>query len=360
VKQLAMNQTICLFKSVVSWGFCALMIGFLPGVFGQTLPPLTQVNVSTFTIPFEVEESVIREVELLVSKDRGRRWYSAGRQPVEAGKFTFQADSNGEYWFAFRTKTLAGNVSPMNGLPQLRVLVESANPMIVLSPQSSESGPLTPPRPMRFRDEQAPNPEKSMQANRQMESQQPSLPPGTVSVHPEKPAPTMLGPRLPGLELPTETNRETDLLEDLLNGMSPFLDVQPVAIPSIPSNPVATDQSKIPSPALVANLSVGSITRIFLRGTAARPQIVVRWSTGDEPWKDAQIDILRSNTKEEQPIALNLPNNGEYWWFFTPEDLKPFHVVVRIRSLGVDIHTDITPQAITIDPQSFKSLDGRP
>ena len=331
---------------------CILVAGLSSWCVGQTLPPLTPVNVQDFTIPYEVGESVspIRDVELLVSKDRGRRWHAAARQSAETGKFTFHADADGEYWFTFRTITTTGSVSPMNGLPQLRVLVDAKTPMVMLPSQSSESGPLTPPKPMRFRDEQSIKPQQSVQPG------ETSIPTTT-----EKPAMSMLGPKLPGLELPKEPpNHDADLLDNLLSGMSPFLDVQPVEVKSIVRPQVAADKSGTTAfkPPTV-NAPAGSISGIFLNPTAMRPQVVVRWNTGHEPWHDAQIDIFRSNTKEVQagvqpsPIAINLPNNGEYWWYLTPEDLKPFHVVVRIRSLYGGIHTDVTQKVITIDPQSL-------
>jgi len=326
---------------------CALVAGLSLWGFGQTLPPLTPVNVRNFTIPFEVGESTpaVRDVELLVSKDRGRRWHSAARQSVEAGKFIFQADAEGEYWFAFRTITVTGNTSPMNGLPQLRVLVNAQAPTVILPSQPSESGPLTPPKPMRFRDDHVLKPQQSVQTGEM-----------SIPTNAEKSAPLMLGPRLPGLELPEEDkNHDADLLDNLLSGMSSFLDVHPVEIKSVSAPQVAADKSGTTAfkPPTV-NAPAGSISGIFLNQTATKPQVVVRWNVGPAPWHDAQIDVLRSSMKEgtPSPIAINLPNNGEYWWFLTPEDLKPFYVVVRIRSLSGGIHTDVTQMAITIDPQS--------
>ncbi|MDR0328995.1 MAG: hypothetical protein LBI05_11945, partial [Planctomycetaceae bacterium] len=149
-----MNRTICPLKYVVSGICCALAFGLVENSFGQqTLPPIIPVNVPNFTIPFEIEESAnsIREVELFVSKDRGRRWTSVARQPVETGKFAFRADSDGEYWFAFRTAALNESVAPIGGQPHLRVSVNIREPIIILPSQPSESGPLTPPKPERFR-----------------------------------------------------------------------------------------------------------------------------------------------------------------------------------------------------------------
>jgi len=347
-----MNQTICHFKYVASWVFCALIAGFSPYGLGQALPPLNPVNVPNFTIPFEIEESAntIREIELFVSKDRGKRWHSVARQPVETKRFAFRADSDGEYWFAFRTTTLTGTVSPMTGLPQLRVLVDTKTPTVILPSQPSESGPLTPPKPARFRDGQAPKPQPQQPVQTALMGGEMDKPDKTNA---EESTAFMLGPRLPGFELPeTGKNHDADLLGDLLSEMGPFLDVQPVPVKSVPNNQVATDKSN-PTSKSPPSMPAGGITGIFLNSTASKPQIVVRWNSGSEPWHDAQIDILRSSTKEGQPspIAINLPNNGEYWWFLTPEDLKPFYVVVRIRSMHGGIHTDITQTAITIDPQ---------
>ena len=68
-------------------------------------------------------------------------------------------------------------------------------------------------------------------------------------------------------------------------------------------------------------------------------------------WRDAQIDVLRGGTPDGPwtPIAINLPNSGEYWWFLTPEDLKPFFVAVRTRSLHGGIQMNVTQTAIEID-----------
>jgi hypothetical protein len=391
-----------------------LIAAFSPYSFGQHLPPLHPVNVLSFTIPFEKEEGAasIKEVELLVSKDRGRRWHSVARQSAESGKFAFHADSDGEYWFAFRTITMTGNVSPMNGQPQLRVLVNTQNSMVALPSQPSETGPLTPPRPERFRtgnrltdnratdtysagNEMRPQPQSQPQStqpannsvprnnelrnsepNNSEEEPQPERT-GTERENTEMSA-RILAPRFPGFESSEPArNHESNLLDDLLSGMSSFMDVQPVAVSpierkpveisrAIPDNRVASAAPNLSSlnppnpntshpsiPTSSVNTKAGSIAGIVLNNTETSPQIIVRWNTGDEFWKDAQIDVLRSSTQEGQwsPIAINLPNSGEYWWFLTPEDLKPFYIAVRIRSLHGGIQMDITQKVIEIDPR---------
>jgi hypothetical protein len=109
------------------------------------------------------------------------------------------------------------------------------------------------------------------------------------------------------------------------------------------------------------NSLAGSITAISLESTATRPQIVVKGNTGEELWKDAQVDVFRGNTKEGpwSPIAINLANSGGYWWFLSPEDLKPFYVAVRIRSFRGGTQVDVTQSVITVDPRLSASPSER-
>jgi len=324
-----------------------------------------------------IEESAntIREVELFVSKDKGRRWTFVARQPVESKKFAFRADSDGEYWFAFRTAVAAGNAPPFSEPPQLRVLVDTARsePMVILPSQPSESGPLPPPKPERFRGENItraqPKPtrlETAEEPESVVESVGSESPTGELETaseqHDAEESVQFLAPRLPGFEPPEiGSTRERNLLEDLLSGMRPFLDVQPVEVSrTIASSPIAPAVPNRPSasaPSLPTDLPAGSIARIGLNSTAAKPQIFVRWNPGHELWKDAQVDVFRSSTKEGPwiPIAINLSNSGEYWWFLTPEDMKPFYVAVRIRSLDSGTQMDVTHSAITIDPKLSQS-----
>ena len=353
-------------RHAVSVLVCAFIAGLSPPIWGQhALPPLIPVNVPHFTIPFEVGGSAtaFREVELLVSKDRGRHWQSVARQPVESGKFAFRADSDGEYWFAFRTATFPGNTVPVGGHPQLRVLVNTATPEVVLPSQQTETGPLVPPKPERFRRENAPRPQpQPTQLTKEEELQAEELPKfsepeNARTIRDNEPA-QFLAPKLPGFEFPKPAvHREGDLLEDVLRGMNSFMDVHPVITREIPSNP-NNQHNPLPNPQSVpispADVPAGSITDIRLLTPATTgSRVIVQWSTGNELWRDAQIDVLRSGTKEGQrvPIAINLQNSGEYWWYLSPEDTKPFYITVRIRSLYGGIREDVTQSEIQIDPR---------
>ena len=382
-----MNQAISP-RSVVSWIFCVLIIGLSPSGFGQqTLPPLIPYNSLNFTIPFEIGggANTIREVELFVSQDRGRRWQFVARQSVETGKFAFRADTDGEYWFAFRTLTSTGTATSMSGHPGLRVLVDTKNPITTPPSQPTDPRPVVPPRPERFRPENTQRPQPIQQTNTETNTGEPKTgeretkPATKQEIHEREEIsterPPILAPRFPGFDPSApENQREGDLIEDLLSGMSSFMDVQPVEMRSAQNNQVTSNPSNTASdpdiPALhspntaglPAEAPAGSISGIVLNNTDTRPQIVVRWNTGDEPLRRiAQIDILRSNTEGQwTPIAINLPNNGEYWWYLSPEDLKPFYVAVRIRSLHSGSSVDVTQSKIEIDPRLAVFLSQRP
>ena len=477
-----MKRTIGLTKNVAVPGVLFERVLFVfacliavPNVsIGQhAMPALYPVNVLQFSIPFEVGESAIsfREIEILVSKDRGRRWHTAGRQSIESEKFPYQAAADGEYWFAFRRVPMHGNLPPFNGQPQLRVLVDTTGELesIFVQPmKSSESGqtktgPITPPKPERFQPnrtktpntktpDNAPTAETSTPAtstpaelissDSSDSSENQDTQKSNVALSGDTPVGNPLdkqlgnplgmplgmpllvairphsaegdaegeesgdagagrefglgqesglgqelgadvprqpfGPRLPGFEPPDPTKAsEGDFLSNLLNDMRPFMDIQPVLTgPTLPRPHSASQASSPELSALTASsrslsvgqpvsgqpvssgeTTVGGITGISLnqpnsQDSEPRFRIVVQWNPGQERWEDAQIDILRSSTLAGPwiPIAVNLPNSGEYWWFLTPEDLRPFHVAVRIRSLSAGIREDVTQSAITIDP----------
>jgi hypothetical protein len=241
---------------------------------------------------------------------------------------------------------------------------------------------VVPPRPERFRPESTPRPQP--QATQQVNKTEPSANRSAALTEqaiaersaPERPAierlatersGQILAPRFPGFD-PHEASNEGDFLGDLLSGMRPFMDVQPVVTRSPPVNQVAASESIAASdaptfPSASAGALPGSISYIGLDNVDERPRIIVRWSVGDDILRDtAQIDILRSSTKDGQwaPIAINLQNTGEYWWYLSPEDLRPFYVAVRIRSLHSGSSMDVTQRQIEIDPRLAMFPSQRP
>ena len=384
-----MSRTICRFRVVASGCFCVLILWFSAHTFGQqlALPPLYPINVHHFAIPFDAgSSSVFREVELFVSRDRGRHWQFVARQSIESGQFPFRAPADGEYWFAFRRLATAGSGSPapFSGSPQLRVLVDTTIPAIELPPPT-ETRALTPPRPQRYQpgnrvalptmvttqtaqtEASASEPESRLDntINNTITGFAPLTVPPRMQVpqseapKSETPQPEVqrlpFGPRLPGFDPSAAVRDQRDLLEDLLSGMSHFMDVQPVVRRAVPSDPIAEraiptapSPSDSPSDEVVpGGIAGGEI----IPDSERPPRIAVKWHRGPESWHDAQIDVLRGSTREGPwiPIATNLPNNGEYWWYLTSADTaRPFYLAIRIRSFTGGVQMSITP-SITID-----------
>lgn len=136
-------------RFVASMGLCLVLFPVLLAAQGASrnpvLPAPIPTNTRSFSIPFEVraDQSAdpAKEIELLVSKDRGTRWYSGGRLPVDGKRFDFKAEDDGEYWFAFRTITLSGVTKQTNqGQPQIRVLVDATSPVLTLELKQQPSG----------------------------------------------------------------------------------------------------------------------------------------------------------------------------------------------------------------------------
>lgn len=101
----------------------------------------------------------------------------------------------------------------------------------------------------------------------------------------------------------------------------------------------------------------GGITGISLNMASGQPQIIVKWHSGDATWQAVQTDILRAETLQGPwlPMATNLRNTGEYWWFVSQDDFRPFHVMVRMRTLGGVVGSDATQQPIRINPAMLQS-----
>ncbi|QDU40023.1 hypothetical protein Mal4_43770 [Maioricimonas rarisocia] len=87
-----------------------------------------------FRIPFQFDSAEIQrlgavEIQLYVSSDRGVNWRHVQSVSPTAGKFTFEAEQDGEYWFAVRT--LDGRRQQHPGGPLqagLQVVVDQQQP----------------------------------------------------------------------------------------------------------------------------------------------------------------------------------------------------------------------------------------
>ena len=101
-------------------------------------------NLAGFTVPFKIdnENGAYVEVHLYVSDDRGRSWDYHSKQDVDATGFPFEANGDGEYWFALRTLNRDGQLVPSGKItvPELRILVDSQDPKLSFSVESDAAG----------------------------------------------------------------------------------------------------------------------------------------------------------------------------------------------------------------------------
>jgi hypothetical protein len=110
-----------------------------------TLPKLITTRQNAFAIPFRLENvtgnQAKAEVQLHVSENRGINWQIATRVSPSAGKFSFRAPRDGEYWFMVRTIDDRGVVRPSGPpAPELRVLVDTGHPQLDLIVTRGEAG----------------------------------------------------------------------------------------------------------------------------------------------------------------------------------------------------------------------------
>jgi len=91
--------------------------------------------------PAELQRLDAREIQLFVSTDRGQNWQLAQSVPPTAGRFAYEATSDGEYWFAVRTLDGMNRLHPQGGpiTPGLKVLVDTRPPELKLSLERSGS-----------------------------------------------------------------------------------------------------------------------------------------------------------------------------------------------------------------------------
>jgi len=100
-----------------------------------------------FQIPFQTDpgERRIKTVQLYISEDFGRTWLSYANTTPEQKLFKFQADRDGQFWFAVQTIDLDGRAHPPsmnNALPGLKVIVDTQPPSITLRPLPPREGAI--------------------------------------------------------------------------------------------------------------------------------------------------------------------------------------------------------------------------
>lgn len=100
-----------------------------------------------FRIPFrydpaEMQAIGAREVRLYVSRDRGASWRPGPSVAPSTGKFQFEANGDGEYWFIVRTVDSRNRLHPDGEFrePGLQVIVDSTAPQIQLALRQPSPG----------------------------------------------------------------------------------------------------------------------------------------------------------------------------------------------------------------------------
>ncbi len=106
-------------------------------------------NKGRFRIPYQLDAEEIErlgasEIQLHVSTDDGRNWRRVDSVPPVAGKFTFNALSDGNYGFAVRTVDREGKLHPPGPLTEgLVVTVDTAAPSLQLEVEASAGSEVT-------------------------------------------------------------------------------------------------------------------------------------------------------------------------------------------------------------------------
>lgn len=96
-----------------------------------------------FGIPFRVnaDNAAFIEVQLYVSRDRGATWRFLGRQSTDQADFPFEAESDGEYWFALKTLNRDRQLLPPgNPQAELKIVVDSAPPQLDFRIETDAAG----------------------------------------------------------------------------------------------------------------------------------------------------------------------------------------------------------------------------
>ncbi len=98
----------------------------------------------SFRIPFDLDGQrvkLIKELQLWVSEDSGFHWNLESRATPDQKEFMFRARRDGEFWFAVRTMSAAGQLSPPSEetiRPALKVIVDTRPPSLVLEPDGRQ------------------------------------------------------------------------------------------------------------------------------------------------------------------------------------------------------------------------------
>ena len=112
----------------------------------QNFPTPIHTNRAGFRIPYQYDPHEIaklgaREIKLFKSLDRGAAWELVQSVAPSTGRFDFQANRDGEYWFSVRTLDAQGQLHPGGETsPGLIVVVDTQNPKLIVELRESSPG----------------------------------------------------------------------------------------------------------------------------------------------------------------------------------------------------------------------------
>ena len=104
---------------------------------------ILHTRLSGFNIPFQVNSSddAFVEVHLYWSANQGATWDFYNRQPTDAKEFPFQANGEGEYWFAIKTLDRNRRLLPEGDpQPELRIIVDTTKPKLEMTAAADPAG----------------------------------------------------------------------------------------------------------------------------------------------------------------------------------------------------------------------------
>jgi hypothetical protein len=133
-------------KTAIAFGFAAIWWTGICGTVARA-DQLVHTNKTRFHIPYrydarQMQDLGAREIRLFASRDRGLEWQHVRSVEPKAERFEFQADNDGEYWFAVRTLDSRNQLHPSSNVvePGLRVIVDTAPPTLSISLQQHVPG----------------------------------------------------------------------------------------------------------------------------------------------------------------------------------------------------------------------------
>ena len=154
--RVSASETMSKQKSVRRHRACmhAVVVAVIASTFGNSslgsadsnsLKPVV-TRQTTFSIPFHIQQAQQQnqdttEVQLHVSTNGASLWKLYSRQHPSAGSFHFHSQSDGQLWFAVRTRDRQGRTSPAGALrPELSVIIDTTPPKLNLLATAGSAG----------------------------------------------------------------------------------------------------------------------------------------------------------------------------------------------------------------------------